>query len=151
MKGTSQVPSPCVTHGLLEILARLWTMHILWSLATIGPQRFGALRRQIEGISSRVLTGRLRSLETQGFVFRHCGPTIPPAVTYGITNRMKDIENVLRGLDGLSHKWQAQEASSQLKAGSGDGQEGLVTDTESAKFAGPPKSKNSPSQGLPIT
>jgi len=54
--------------------------------------RFGVLRRQVEGISSRVLTERLRTLEENGFVFRHYQPVIPPAVTYGITDRMKDIE-----------------------------------------------------------
>jgi DNA-binding HxlR family transcriptional regulator len=60
--------------------------------------RFGVLRRNVAGISSRVLTERLRKLENKGFVFRHYQPTIPPAVTYGITDRMKDIEKVLAQL-----------------------------------------------------
>ncbi len=58
------------------------------------------------GISSRVLTERLRMLEEKGFVFRDYKPTIPPAVTYGITDRMKDIEKVLAQLEGLARKWQ---------------------------------------------
>jgi DNA-binding HxlR family transcriptional regulator len=56
------------------------------------------------------LTERLRTLEQEGFVYRVYEPTIPPAVTYGITDRMKDIQKVLHQLEGLSHKWQAESA-----------------------------------------
>jgi DNA-binding HxlR family transcriptional regulator len=62
----------------------------------------------VEGISSRVLTERLRTLEDARFIFRHYEPTIPPAVTYGITDRMKDIEKVLHQLEELSRKWQRE-------------------------------------------
>jgi len=93
---------------MLELLTRPWTLHILWALSHDGPMRFGVLRRQVEGISSRVLTERLRTLEEKKFVFRHYEPTIPPAVTYGITERMKDIEKVLEQLEGLSRKWQGE-------------------------------------------
>lgn len=72
--------------------------------------RFGVLRKNVDGISSRVLTERLRTLEENGFVFRYYEQTIPPAVTYGITDRMKDIEKVLQQLEGLSRKWHAEGA-----------------------------------------
>jgi DNA-binding HxlR family transcriptional regulator len=90
---------------LLELLTRPWTMHILWSLSTNGPLRFSVLRKNVEGISARVLTERLRTLEEAGFIFRHYEPTIPPAVTYGITEKMKDIQKVLEQLEGLARKW----------------------------------------------
>jgi DNA-binding HxlR family transcriptional regulator len=105
---STMLASPCAIGGLLELLSRPWTMHILWALSNNGPMRFGVLRRQIEGISARVLTERLRTLERAGFVFRHYEQTIPPAVTYGITDRMKDIEKVLVQLEGLSRKWQGE-------------------------------------------
>src|SRR5580704_6345633 len=98
-------PSPCAIGGMLELLTRPWTLHILWALSHDGPMRFGVLRRQVDGISSRVLTERLRTLEGAGFVFRHYEQTIPPAVTYGITDRMKDIEKVFAQLEELSRKW----------------------------------------------
>jgi len=101
--------SPCPIHGLLETLTKPWTLHILWALSTNGPARFGALKRQVEGISSRVLTERLRGLEQKGFVYRDYQPTIPPAVTYGITKRMKDIETVLGDLQRLALKWREEE------------------------------------------
>jgi DNA-binding HxlR family transcriptional regulator len=90
------------------LLTRPWTLHILWALSTNGPMRFGVLRRQVEGISARVLTERLRTLESERFVFRHYEQTIPPAVTYGITERMKDIEKVLGQLEALARKWQGE-------------------------------------------
>src|SRR5580704_1402777 len=106
----AQSPSPCPMGGLLEVLTRPWTMHILWALSTNGATRFGVLRRQIEGISSRVLTERLRLLEQKGFIYRDYEPTIPPSVTYGITKRMKDIQKVLSELDHLARSWQEEDA-----------------------------------------
>jgi len=106
-----QPPSPCPIHGLLELLARPWTLHILWALSTNGPARFGVLQKQIEGISSRVLAERLRMLEQKDFVFRHYAQTIPPAVTYGITKRMKEIEKVLQDLEHLARKWKVEEGA----------------------------------------
>jgi DNA-binding HxlR family transcriptional regulator len=108
MRRSSQNPSPCAIGGLLELLTRPWTMHILWSLSTNGPMRFGAVRKSVAGISARVLTERLRTLEEAGFVFRHYQQTIPPAVTYGITDRMKDIEKVLAQLEALARKWNGE-------------------------------------------
>lgn len=108
MKRPPKAPSPCAIGGLLELLTRPWTMHILWSLSSYGPMRFGVLRKNIDGISARVLTERLRTLEDAGFVFRHYEQTIPPAVTYGITDRMKDIEKVLSQLESLARKWRGE-------------------------------------------
>jgi DNA-binding HxlR family transcriptional regulator len=96
--------------GLLETLTRPWTLHILWSLSTNGPTRFGALRRSVAGISSRVLTERLRVLEEKGFLYRDYKPTIPPEVTYGLTKRVKDIQKVLGELGRLAQKWQMEDA-----------------------------------------
>jgi len=120
MRRNKESPQPCPFHNLLEVLARPWTMHVLWTLSTRGPTRFGELRRQVAGISSRVLTERLRILEQKGFVYRDYQPTIPPAVTYGITRRMKDISKVLDDLNELAKKWQQEDArvSAKLEAGS---------------------------------
>src|ERR1039458_8709956 len=70
MRRSKQAPSPCAIGGLLELLTRPWTLHILWSLSTNGPMRFGVLRKNVAGISSRKLSERLRTLEEKGFVFQ---------------------------------------------------------------------------------
>jgi DNA-binding HxlR family transcriptional regulator len=85
-------------------------MHILWALGNRGAMRFGVLKKQVDGISARVLTERLRTLEQKGFVFRHYEQTIPPTVTYGITERMKDIEKVFEQLEAMARKWQGDNA-----------------------------------------
>ena len=120
MRRETEMPKACPFHNLLEVLARPWTMHILWTLSTQGPTRFGELRRQVAGISSRVLTERLRILEQEGFVFRDYKPTIPPAVTYGITSRMKDISKVLDELNDLAKKWQQEDARVRSKPEAGE-------------------------------
>jgi DNA-binding HxlR family transcriptional regulator len=79
-------------------------MHILWALSTNGPPRFGALRRHIEGISSRVLTERLRVWSIRGSSTATTNQTIPPSVTCGIAKRMKDIAE----LDQLARKRQQE-------------------------------------------
>ncbi|HUO13672.1 MAG TPA: helix-turn-helix domain-containing protein [Verrucomicrobiae bacterium] len=112
MKRAAKSPSPCAIGGLLELLTRPWTLHILWALGAHGPMRFSVLRKNVEGISARVLTERLRTLEEKGFVFRHYEPTIPPAVTYGITERMQDIEKVFVQLEALGRKWDAETGNS---------------------------------------
>ena len=104
MRRSNQAPTRCAISGLMELLTRAWTLHILWSLSANGPMRFGALRESVNGISAGVLTQRLRTLEGEGFVFRDYEPTIPPAVTYRITNRMKDIKKVWEQLEKLSRK-----------------------------------------------
>ncbi|MGO8790932.1 MAG: winged helix-turn-helix transcriptional regulator [Terriglobia bacterium] len=119
MRRDRELPKACPFHDLLEVLARPWTMHILWTLSTQGPTRFGELRRHVAGISSRVLTERLRVLEEKGFVFRNYKPTIPPAVTYGITSRMKDISKVLDELNELAKKWQQEDAHVRAKPETG--------------------------------
>src|ERR1700675_479333 len=115
MRQAAKKPHSCPFGELLVILARPWTMHILWTLSTTGPTRFGALRRQVEGISARVLTERLRFLEQKGFVFRDYEPTIPPSVTYGITKRMKDIDKVMGDLNELARKFQQEDAHLRTK------------------------------------
>src|SRR5215510_6079879 len=96
---------PCAVNCLLETLTKPWIMQILWVLGNDGPTRFGALRRKVEGISARVLAERLKHLEERGFVFRNYEPTIPPAVTYGLTNRMAEMEPVLEQMAALGQKW----------------------------------------------
>jgi len=112
MRRSQTLPERCPkpTHELLQLLTRHWTMHILWVLNTSGPTRFGALRRQIDGISSRLLTERLRDLEEKGFIFRDYKPTIPPAVTYSLTRRMQEIGVALDKLDELAQKWQQEDS-----------------------------------------
>lgn len=95
----------CPMAALLELLTRPWTLHILWLLSTNGPMRFGALRRSVEGISARLLTLRLRTLESAGFVRRSVVGGKNPEVTYSPTSRAADMDEVMKHLHRLAQKW----------------------------------------------
>ncbi len=102
---STEPPSQCPLAPLLAILSGPWTLHIVWVLSTYGPTRFGALKRQLAGISAKVLTDRLRMLEAQNLIYRNYNPTIPPEVTYGLTDRGQDLHVVLDSLSAIGQKW----------------------------------------------
>ncbi|QBF31013.1 helix-turn-helix domain-containing protein [Thalassococcus sp. S3] len=97
-----RLPRGCPLDKVLRLLAGDWTSHILWVLSRNGPTRHGELRRLVEGISSKVLTDRLRMLETEGIVFREYEPTIPPKVTYGLTERGQKLDTALKSIEGVA-------------------------------------------------
>ncbi|MEY3304406.1 MAG: winged helix-turn-helix transcriptional regulator [Pseudanabaena sp.] len=100
--------NPCPVSALTNLLSGPWTMYILWVLANSGPTRFGALKRKIEGISTKMLTERLRMLEQEGILYRHYEPTVPPQVTYGLTERAMELMSILDQLDDLAQRWYGQ-------------------------------------------
>ena len=70
-----------------DILARVgdkWSVRVVMAL-TDGSQRFNQLRREIPGISQRMLTRTLRGLERDGLVSRAVTPSVPPRVDYALT------------------------------------------------------------------
>ncbi|RLB68574.1 MAG: transcriptional regulator [Deltaproteobacteria bacterium] len=91
--------------ALLNLLAGPWTTYLLWILRQNGSLRFGELKRQLQGISSRVLTLRLRMLEEAGVIYRNHRPTIPPEVSYGLTERGEELGNVLDELEVIARRW----------------------------------------------
>lgn len=102
------IEAGCPMAPLLETLTRPWTMHILWNLSTHGPMRFGALKRAVQGISARLLTVRLRTLESEGFVRRIVLGGKVPEVTYAPTARLTDMDQMMRLLADLHAKWERE-------------------------------------------
>ncbi|ABW12288.1 transcriptional regulator, HxlR family [Parafrankia sp. EAN1pec] len=76
--------APCPSRQVLDRIADKWTALIIGSLST-GTKRYSELRIAIEGISEKMLTQTLRSLERDGLVTRTTHPTIPPKVEYSLT------------------------------------------------------------------
>jgi DNA-binding HxlR family transcriptional regulator len=115
IRQTAEIAVGCAMGGLLVMLTRPWTLHILWLLSKNGPMRFGVLRRSAEGISARLLTVRLRTLEERGFVERSVRATNPPEVTYIPTSRLKDMEGFMKQLHLLSDKWMNEDKSKAIR------------------------------------
>ena len=99
------IPRGCPLDRVLRLLSGEWTTHILWVLSKNGPTRHGELRRLVEGISSKVLTDRLRMLEKENIVFRDYEPTVPPKVTYGLTDLGNELDQTLHAIENIAKRW----------------------------------------------
>ena len=76
---------------ILALIGDKWTVLILMALRA-GPRRFSELRRDVPGISQRMLTLTLRALERDGFVVRTVTPTNPPRVDYAVTDLGRSLQ-----------------------------------------------------------
>ncbi|MER6174290.1 helix-turn-helix domain-containing protein [Streptosporangium sp. NPDC001681] len=74
----------CPVGDVFRRMGDKWSM-LLVVLLGRRPHRYNELHRAIEGISQRMLTRTLRSLETDGLVRREVHPTVPPSVEYSLT------------------------------------------------------------------
>src|SRR5438105_14670816 len=82
--GASVLKPQCPSRIVLERIADKWTALIIQVLAN-GTQRYASLQRTIGGISQKMLTQTLRSLERDGLVLRKVHPVVPPKVEYSLT------------------------------------------------------------------
>ncbi len=91
---------PAACPAVREVLNRVgdkWSVQIV-ALLGEGPTRFSELRRQIEGISQRMLTLTLRNLERDGLVVRTVFAEIPPRVEYELTKLGETLLEPIQGL-----------------------------------------------------
>ena len=98
----------CPMDALLRLLMGPWTTYIVWVLETEGVLRFGELKARMPGISSKVLTERLRHLESAGIISRTYKPTIPPSVSYALTARGHELKEALRAINAVALKWRRE-------------------------------------------
>lgn len=78
--------------ALIERAAAKWPLRILHVLSDAGaPLRFSRVLERVEGISQKVLTQTLRTLENDGLVIRTLYPEIPPRVEYELTPLGRDL------------------------------------------------------------
>jgi DNA-binding HxlR family transcriptional regulator len=77
-------PDSCLTREILDRIGDKWSVYVIDALAG-GTRRFGELRRQVDGVSQRMLTVTLRALERDGLIDRQMYPVIPPRVEYSLT------------------------------------------------------------------
>lgn len=74
----------CPTRQLLDRISDKWVVLVL-SLLDGGPKRFSVLKREIDGISQKMLSQTLRALEQDGLLTRRVFPTVPVTVEYELT------------------------------------------------------------------
>lgn len=87
----------CPVETTLTLISDRWKVLILRDLFT-GTKRFGELKKSLAGISQKVLTANLKSLEATGLLTRKAYPEVPPRVEYTLTALGASLKPVLGAL-----------------------------------------------------
>lgn len=93
----------CPTRQLLDRISNKWVVLVL-GLLEGGPKRFNALRREIDGISQKMLTQTLRNLEQDGLLTRRVFPTVPVTVEYELTTLGQSLNEAVSPLSDWAIK-----------------------------------------------
>lgn len=101
----------CPSRRLLDRISDKWVALILAALGSDGPRdpgagcaggsrsmRYSELSRRLAGVSQKMLTQTLRSLERDGLVTRTVTPTVPVTVSYQLTGLGLSLQHVMRGI-----------------------------------------------------
>jgi DNA-binding HxlR family transcriptional regulator len=85
----------CPTRQMIDTLGDKWVTLVLCALAD-GPQRYTQLARRIAGVSQKMLTQTLRTLERDGLLTRAVTPSVPVRVDYALTPLGESLMPVVR-------------------------------------------------------
>ncbi|MBB4066616.1 winged helix-turn-helix transcriptional regulator [Gellertiella hungarica] len=97
---------PCQCGRVSEVLQRVGDKWSVLVIMMLGDEalRFNELRRRIGGISQRMLTLTLRTLERDGMVNRTVHPTVPPQVEYALTPLGRSLWEPVEALGKWAHQ-----------------------------------------------
>lgn len=123
--GASVLKPQCPSRIVLERIADKWTALIIQVLAN-GTQRYASLQRAIGGISQKMLTQTLRSLERDGLVLRKVHPVVPPKVEYSLTRLGRTLIDPLRILCRWSEKHLPELQANRQRASKANSSEPVV-------------------------
>ena len=106
MRPKHELPE-CPVATTVELIGSKWKLLILRNLL-VRPWRFNELKNSLDGISQKVLTDTLRSLESDGIIVRTAYAEVPPRVEYSLSELGESMRPVLKSMEawGLSYKQQ---------------------------------------------
>jgi len=118
--GVQGETNSCDTPEAIEVRQILNRVGDKWSILVIamldrGTQRFSELRREIDGISQRMLALTLRQLERDGLVDRTVYPVVPPKVEYALTDLGSTLLESVRGLVDWAQRHRGQVAAARAE------------------------------------
>lgn len=95
----------CPVATTVSMIGSKWKLLILRDVMD-GPRRFGELRKSLEGISQKVLTDNLRSMEDDGLLIREVFPEVPPRVEYSLSELGRSMGPIIKQLEewGTAYK-----------------------------------------------
>ena len=111
----SVLDAQCPSRLVLDRIADKWTALIIQILAR-GTMRYAVLQREIGGISQKMLTQTLRSLERDGLVQRTVHPVVPPKVEYSLTKLGRTLIEPLHALCRWSERHLAELQANRARA-----------------------------------
>ena len=98
----------CPVEYTASIIGNKWKIIILRELLK-GTKRYNELTRSVVGISAKVLTENLRDLERDGIEKRKVYPVVPPKVEYSLTEKGKDLKDVLESMRSFGLKYKGED------------------------------------------
>ena len=95
----------CPVATTVQLVGSKWKLLIIRNLLQ-RPWRFNELKKSLEGISQKVLTDSLRSMELDGIVNRTVYPEVPPRVEYSLSDLGESMRPILNAMEewGTSYK-----------------------------------------------
>ena len=95
----------CPVATTVQIVGSKWKLLILRNLLA-RPWRFNELRKDLDGISQKVLTDSLRSMEADGIITRTVYPEVPPRVEYALSELGESMRPIIQSMEqwGLDYK-----------------------------------------------
>jgi DNA-binding HxlR family transcriptional regulator len=90
----------------VQILGKRWTAMIVRTLLA-RPRRFSDMTSIIDGLSDRLLSERLKELESCGILGRHVYPDTPVRIEYRLTDKGRELEQVVEAIQSWANSWDA--------------------------------------------
>lgn len=97
----------CPVATTVNLIGSKWKLLILRNLLE-RPWRFNELQKSLNGISQKVLTDSLRSMEKDGIIIRTVYPEVPPRVEYSLTDLGKTLKPVLDAMKSWGDDYKEQ-------------------------------------------
>ena len=97
MKKKDELPE-CPVATTVQIIASKWKLLIIRNLLA-RPWRFNELQRDLEGISQKILTDSLRSMEADGIITRTVYAEVPPRVEYALSELGETLRPVIKSME----------------------------------------------------
>ena len=95
----------CPVATTVQMIGSKWKLLIMRNLLA-RPWRFNELKKNLEGISQKVLTDSLRSMEDDGIITRTVYPEVPPRVEYALSELGESMRPIINSMEawGISYK-----------------------------------------------
>jgi len=100
----SLTPYCPVFQSAVELIGRRWTGAIVRSMLC-GSLRFSDILHNVPGLSDRLLSERLRELETAGIVSRTVYPETPVRIEYALTEKGRELQEIVLSLSAWASRW----------------------------------------------